>query len=619
MLLGSAVTLLVSNFSGGGRAQSPSPPGLGKIKHIVVVDLENWSFDSLYGRFPGADGLARAASAPRQVDANGRPYRTLPRVLASAPGAKPTNPAVAENSDVAKPPAARPDDRRFPRNPPNAPFAISGYVSPLAKTADPGAKFYSEQAQIDHGKMDRFVSAGNSGALPLGYYNAATLPLGKLAAQYTLADRFFHAAYGASLLNHFWLIGAATPRWPSAPDSVRAKLAPDGKLLRDGAVTPDGYLVNTAFSSIGPHPSKTKRSELVPPLTNPTVGDRLSAKGISWAWYSGGWNAARAGRPDALFQFNHQPFAYFAKYAPGTPGSAHLRDETALDAAIAHGTLPAVSFVKPDGPANEHPGYANLYDGEAQTAALIEKLMRSSSWSSTAVIVTYDENGGFWDHVPPPKRDRWGDGTRVPTIVVSPFAKRHFVDHTTYDTTSILALIEKRFRLAPLGPRDASAPPLLNAFDFARGRNRGDGTQSQAAHTAPSGAAPATSDLTLNRSKFGRFLADGRGRALYLFEADKTTSSTCDAACASIWPPLTVSHAPKAGDGVLASRLGTTKRKDGTTEVTYNGHPLYYYAGDAKPGDITGQGLNQFGAKWYLVDRRGKKIDNGGARRAGGR
>ena len=85
---------------------------------------------------------------------------------------------------------------------------------------------------------------------------------------------------------------------------------------------------------------------------------------------------------------------------------------------------------------------------------------------NTAIIVTYDENGGFWDHVPPPKVDRWGDGTRVPTIVISPFAKRHYVDHTTYDTTSILAFIEKRFGLQPLSHRDATATPLLNAFDF---------------------------------------------------------------------------------------------------------------------------------------------------------
>jgi phospholipase C len=440
--------------------------GLKKVKHIVVIYLENWSFDSLYGLFPGADGLAQARSAPQQVDANGNVYASLPQVLATAPGAPGTNPFAAENSAIAKPPAVRPPDPRFPATLPNTPFGLAGYVPPTGDIADPGATFYKEQTQIDGGRMDRFVSAGNSGALPLGWYDERQLPLGRLAAKFTLADHFFHAAYGASLLNHFFLIGAAAPMWPNPPDAVRIQLDPTGKVIRNGAVTPDGYLVNTAFSSIGPRPSATPSDELVPPLTNPTIGDRLSAKGISWAWYSGGWNAAVAGHPDPLFQFNHQPFAYFAKYAPGTSGARHLKDERAFEAAIATGTLPAVSFVKPDGANNEHPGYTNLFGGEVRSAALIEKLMHSRLWSSTAMIVTYDENGGFWDHVPPPMLDRFGDGTRVPAIVISPFARRHYVDHTVYDTTSILAFIERRFGLAPLTHRDASASPMLGAFDF---------------------------------------------------------------------------------------------------------------------------------------------------------
>jgi phospholipase C len=94
--------------------------------------------------------------------------------------------------------------------------------------------------------------------------------------------------------------------------------------------------------------------------------------------------------------------------------------------------------------------------------------MKSPLWKSSAIIVTYDENGGFWDHVAPPKGDPFGPGTRVPAIVISPFARRGAVDHTTYDTTSILALIEKRFGLSPLGRRDARAADLENAFVFGR-------------------------------------------------------------------------------------------------------------------------------------------------------
>jgi len=127
-----------------------------------------------------------------------------------------------------------------------------------------------------------------------------------------------------------------------------------------------------------------------------------------------------------------------------------------------------VSFYKPIGADNEHPGYANLIDGEEHAASLVRSLMASKAWKSTAIVVAYDENGGFWDHVSPPTGDRWGPGTRVPAIVISPFAKRHVVDHTTYDTTSILALIEHRFGLRPLGPRDAAANDLQGAFAFRR-------------------------------------------------------------------------------------------------------------------------------------------------------
>jgi predicted lipoprotein with Yx(FWY)xxD motif len=122
-----------------------------------------------------------------------------------------------------------------------------------------------------------------------------------------------------------------------------------------------------------------------------------------------------------------------------------------------------------------------------------------------------------------------------------------------------------------------------------------------AAHTGPA--------VALRPSKLGSILTDGHGRTLYLFEADKGTASACYSACASVWPPLTTAHKPTAGKHVVAGKLGTTKRRDGKTEVTYNGHPLYYYAGDRKPGDITGQGVNQFGAKWYVLARTGKKID----------
>jgi len=193
--------------------------------------------------------------------------------------------------------------------------------------------------------------------------------------------------------------------------------------------------------------------------------DRLDEKNISWGWFSGGWNDAAAGHPDPLFQFNHQPFAYFAKYGKGTPGqAAHLHDEQDFLRAAHDNTLPAVAFVKPAGADNEHPGYADLARGQQHVADLVKAVQQSPAWADTAIIITYDENGGFWDHVAPPKIDRWGPGSRVPTLIISPYARRGFVDHTTYDTSSILALIEHRFGLKPLTARDAHANDLSAAF-----------------------------------------------------------------------------------------------------------------------------------------------------------
>jgi phospholipase C len=283
----------------------------------------------------------------------------------------------------------------------------------------------------------------------------------------TVLDHFFHAAFGGSFLNHHWLVAAASPTFPGAPDAMVAKLDDAGKLVTDGAVTPDGFAVNTSYSVNAPHPSTTPVANLVPNQTAPTIGDRLSEKDVDWAWYSGGWNNALAGTPDATFQFHHQPFVFYANYADGTAAkAAHLKDESDFVAAAQAGKLPAVSFVKPLGINNEHPGYADLATGEQHTVELIETLMNGPNWSDTAILITYDENGGFFDHVAPPTTDKWGPGTRVPGIVISPFAKGG-VDSTSYDTTAILTLIEKRWHLAALGTRDAAQADLSkHAFDF---------------------------------------------------------------------------------------------------------------------------------------------------------
>ena len=130
---------------------------------------------------------------------------------------------------------------------------------------------------------------------------------------------------------------------------------------------------------------------------------------------------------------------------------------------------------------------------------------------------------------------------------------------------------------------------------------------------APKTSAPAASgavSIKTAKGEPGTFLVDSSGRALYLFEADKGSTSTCNDACAAAWPPLTTAGAPKAGTGVNAGLLGTSKRDDGKMNVTYNGHPLYYFAGDSGPGQTKGQGVDGFGAEWYVVGPAGKAVEH---------
>ena len=131
-----------------------------------------------------------------------------------------------------------------------------------------------------------------------------------------------------------------------------------------------------------------------------------------------------------------------------------------------------------------------------------------------------------------------------------------------------------------------------------------------AASESASSGSPETVDLKSLSGIPGMALADEEGHAMYLWEADKNGTSTCTGACAAAWPPVTTGGPPQAGSGVDKSLLGTVKRADGAEQVTYNGHPLYYYAGDTGPGTAKGQGSKDFGASWYVLSAKGVKIDN---------
>ncbi|SHM83163.1 alkaline phosphatase family protein [Mucilaginibacter sp. OK098] len=446
------IAALIGSTFAGCKKNDKNEPGINKVNHVVVIYLENHSFDNLYGQFTGANGLSNATAAnTTQVDATGNAYASLPAI---------------------------PGTSAFPTNLANNYFNIDQYIPADQETPDVLHRYYQEQMQIDGGKMDKYAAYNsNSAGLSQGYYKTSLLPLLPMAQQYVLCDNFFHSAFGGSFLNHQWLIAAASPTFPNAPKApnVVAQVDANGVVTSDGFVTPDGFVVNTSYSVNIPHPAASTNpsssaypANLIPNQTNPTIGDRLSDKNISWAWYSGGWNDAIAGHPDPTFQFHHQPFAYYAKYADGTQGKKdHLKDETEFIAAAKAGSLPAVSFIKPLGINNEHPGYAALATGENHTVELINDVLSGPNGKDAVIIITYDENGGFWDHVAPPAIDKkWGPGTRVPAIIISPFAKKGYVDHTQYETVGILSFIEKRWGLTPLADRDKNANPLTNAFNF---------------------------------------------------------------------------------------------------------------------------------------------------------
>ena len=428
-----------NNANGGGDAApdvTSNPPsdsgasatGLQKINHVVVIILENWSYDSLYAQFDGGDGLANAMQAPPQTDVDGAVYSTLPQT----------------------------EGHLSPAALPNGPFDLDPYLGPQeVTTLDNTNNFYVEQQQIHGGKMDRFVALNAAKGMTMGYFQIADLPLAKEAQNGTLCDHFFHGAFGGSLQNNMYLVAAQPALFLDAGPSLYSVVDDAGSVVVNRPLTPDGYVVGTLQPASSPHGVTIvadAEAPTVPPQTGITIGDELSDKGIDWAWYAGGWNDAVSGDAGAAqFQFHHQPFVYFAKYADGTPArAAHLKDETEFLAVASggSGTLPAVSFVKPDGFDNEHPNTTNVTEGENHAEALINAVRNGPYWSDTAIIVTYDENGGFWDHVPPPSSDRFGPGTRNPgdrRVAVRPQALRrlhgvrHDVDHGAHR--------------APVGPR----------------------------------------------------------------------------------------------------------------------------------------------------------------------
>ncbi|MEZ0059161.1 acid phosphatase [Bradyrhizobium elkanii] len=386
-------------------------------------------------------------------------------------------------------------------------------------------RFYSEQYQLNGGRQNRYMTGSDAAGLVMGYYDTKKLPIygylhGHGAPNYIIADSFFQGAFGGSFLNHQFFVAAAAPQFVGALNDgsandfhsiVDANGMPTSTPLytplstvKDAQLTakcnqaglPAGlacgdYAINTTQPFYQPYSPGTADIKRLPPLHTPNIGDRLSAKRVDWAWYSGGWSNANGdvgasgwtngngttctdpnhvstavfpNCPDVDFQYHHQAFNYFANYAPGTQARKdHLKDEAEFIQAARTGRLKQVSFIKPIGEENEHPGYTSESEGSQHLVDLVKAIVEGPDGKDTLIVITYDEFGGQWDHVPPPPfnrhgaeakaADQWGPGTRIPALLIAKRFNKSGVAHEDFDTTSILKMLEKRFDLDPLVTR----------------------------------------------------------------------------------------------------------------------------------------------------------------------
>ena len=566
---------------------------LSGINNFVIIYMENRSFDELYGSFPGANGLS-SAPAGTQIS---MPTSTQAATLAAAEtvslgagGAALATDNPINNSNGAgntnigtdAAPKGSYADPNFSSSVKNGYFLFgnAGEGATLSTatggkgafnaytdvTGDLVHRFYEEQVQIDGGKMDRYIAgthaSPDAAGLVMGLYTSdvqSETHMWKLASQYSILDNYYHSAFGGSFLNHAFLVCGCAFTTDSNNTTAATKLDSNGMPLlqaiganpqtggtatapasNDTTVSADGkYWINTSHSIYLRTVSDTNNGSLVQGQTLPHIGDRLTAVGASWKWYSQWYKRAAAEsaavianstlsgstwtintsanvvdptynypitiggvsytdpqyapwgtvslktfdgymgagasgtNPDITnaanftkaldFQWHHNPFAFFSDMAIGSAAQkAHLQDRDDFLTDIANNTLPSVAFYKPGWLLNQHHGYSNVANGDNEVNTIVTALQTTNSWKAgqMMIIVTYDENGGVWDHAAPPKRDSWGPGTRVPAIVISPAVKTGYVDHTQYDTGSILRTIEARWGLPPLNSSDANVAPL---------------------------------------------------------------------------------------------------------------------------------------------------------------
>ena len=308
-----------------------------------------------------------------------------------------------------------------------SPYQMGSY--PITDLSHSSSTF---QGQYQDGKMNGFVDTLNrlnqDGKLTMGYYDDTDIPFyWNLADQFVLFDNYFSSAHTGSIMNRMFSISGQ-------PGSDKNRIPVNG------------------FGNI------------------PTIFDRLQERGISWKYYIRDYN------PDFNYrilqeldylppQIQWVPLLSMDRFLDDPELSSRIVDLSEYYTDLANGTLPAVSYVLLLG-ATEHP-ISDPQLGQVTNKTMIQMLMESDAWKSSALVITYDDWGGWYDHVPPPQVDEYGYGFRVPAMLVSAYARQGHIDHTQLDHTSLLKFIESNWDIEPLAERDAQANNITSAFDFA--------------------------------------------------------------------------------------------------------------------------------------------------------
>jgi phospholipase C len=390
-----AIVLLVAGlrFPTSSRADAPirdSASARYPIKHIIIIDKENHSFDNMFGRFPGADGATTAnISSGKSV------------LLARTP---------------------------------DKTFLDIGHAGAAAELA------------INNGRMDQFDllpgSRQNGKDIADSQYLESDIPnYWKYARAFTLADHFFSTVIGPSFPNHLITVAATSGNTVDNPRGqlVHAWGCDGGAQSLVNGINPDGthFVTRPCFNFL-------------------TLPDRFQQAHVSWKYYAPK-QFASGYVWSALDAIRH--IRYSSLWKTNVPA------DTTFIKDVASGKLPQVSWIVTNARESDHPP-ASICLGENWTVRVINAVMKSQYWKDTAIFLTWDDFGGFYDHVAPPRLNYISLGPRVPTIVISPFARQQHVDHTQYDFNSLVRFIEDDFRLKPLNSSDKAADSILPAFDF---------------------------------------------------------------------------------------------------------------------------------------------------------